>query len=774
MASILPVPTTRVPNSLARDRLVSQLESDQIALARLQSQISTGRRVLRPSDDAPAALRGIALQQLLERKQQVQTNLSTSKSYLSATDAAISNISGLLASIRGTALGVIDSSNSNAQREAAADEVDRAMQQLMEAGNQKFRGRYLFSGSLTTVQPFQTSGTGVVYSGNETALPSYVDTDLLYDTNANGNSVLGSLSADVRGTADLNPVLMPDTLLSDLHGGNGVTKGSIAITDGIKTSIVDLSGAATVDDVVRLLEANPPPGRRVTASITDNALKIQLDAAGGGDLQILEVGGGTTATELGILREVGSGTGPFTGNDLSPRLTKTTRIADLLGTRASATVTTSGSDNDLVFTAKSNGAAMNHVTIEFVDNPLVTAGNETVSYDTSDPGNPKIVFQIDEGATTANGVLAAFNGNSSLTAMFSAGLVRNDTSGSESNGTGLITAASTATTSGGSGINFDATSGLRIQSGDQTYSISFASATTVEDLLNKINGAGAGLSAEINAAGTGIDIRSRLSGTDFSIGENGGSTATQLGLRTFTGNVELSKLNHGFGVHQFDGDDFTIRRKDGVEFGIDVAGARTIQDVIDRINNHADNQDPGHRVTARLATIGNGIELVTTDASTAASLAVVKAPHSQAAIDLGLVSSGSTIQEAISAGGTETLTGRDVNPTEVAGAFTALIRLSAALRSGDTLQMSRSIEVLDAASEHLNNSRAEIGARQQGLDAISNRLDSEVINLKDALSDAIDVDLAQAISDLTAKQASYQATLQTTASISRLSLLDFL
>jgi flagellin-like hook-associated protein FlgL len=774
MATILPVPTTRVPNSLARDRLVRQLEGDQVSLARLQTQISTGRRVLLPSDDAPAALRGIALQQLLERKQQVQTNLSTSQSYLSASDAAISNISNLLASIRGSALGVIDSGATDTQRAAAAEEVDRAIQQLLEAGNQKFRGRHLFSGSLTTTEPFQNSNGNILYSGNETALQSYADTDLLFDTNVNGNAVFGSLSAEVRGSADLNPLLSPDTLLSDLRGGQGIAKGSIAISDGTSTSIVELSGASSLDDVLRLLETNPPPGRSITASITNNALKLQLDAGGGGDLRVIEVGGGTTATDLGILRETGSGTGPVTGTDLNPRLTKTTRLTSLLGTRATATATTAGTENDLVFTAQNNGAQQNNVTIEFVDNPAVTAGNETVAYDTSSPGNPKIIFQIDEGATTANDILATFNDNATLTALFSANLLRSDTVGAENNGTGLISATSTATTSGGSGVTFDANSGMRITSGDQTFNISFATATTVEDLLNKINGAGAGLSAEINQSGTGINVRSRLSGVDFSIGENGGTTATGLGLRTFTGGVELSQLNHGLGVHQFEGADFSIRRKDGVAFDIDVAGASTVQDVIDRINNHADNQDPAHRVTAQLAAFGNGIELVTNDASTTATLAVIKSPLSQAAVDLGLIAAGSTIREGSVSGSSEVLTGRDVNPTEVAGAFTSLLRLSAALRSGDTLQATRAIGLLDDASQQLNNTRAEVGARQQGLDAIANRLDSEVVTLKGSLSNEVDVDLAKSISELTARQAAYQATLQTTASISRLSLLDFL
>ncbi|MEX0859887.1 MAG: hypothetical protein WD017_02995, partial [Cucumibacter sp.] len=78
------------------------------------------------SADAPAALRAVSLQSLLERKQQSQVNLQTNQSYLGATDTAIGGVSSLLANIRGTALGVSDSTSSDLQRTAAAQEVSRA------------------------------------------------------------------------------------------------------------------------------------------------------------------------------------------------------------------------------------------------------------------------------------------------------------------------------------------------------------------------------------------------------------------------------------------------------------------------------------------------------------------------------------------------------------------------------------------------------------------------------------------------------------------------
>ena len=146
-------------------------------------------------------------------------------------------------------------------------------------------------------------------------------------------------------------------------------------------------------------------------------------------------------------------------------------------------------------------------------------------------------------ASRANQIVAAINNVPGLP--FTASLDPADQNGG---GQPPITnLPASTTTAGGSGTSLD-TSGLQIVSGGKTYTVSLGGDTTVQDLLNSINKSGAGLDAEINAAKTGINVSSRVSGADFSIGENGGTTATQLGLRTFTADTQLSQLNYGAGV----------------------------------------------------------------------------------------------------------------------------------------------------------------------------------------------------------------------------------
>ena len=549
MGSIVGIPTTRVSDIFIRERLLRQVQSDQAELYRTQMQLATGNRFELPSEDPVAALRVIDLQRLLERKAQVYSNVTTNQSYLTATDSTLMSVAGLLADARGTAIEAVGTTSTELQRKTAAQQIDQIIEQLLDTGNQQFRGRYLFAGSQTTQMPFEkTAGGYVRYNGNDAAIQSYCDIDLLFQTNVTGNEVFGAISEAVKGTVDVDPVVTRNTRLADLCDGEGISPGSIKISDGARSSIIDISSAETVGDLARLLTANPPEGNQVQVEITPKTLRIRLAS---GDMSITEVASGTTAHELGILTETGVGTDWVTGRDFDPLLRGTTRLDEAFGSYAQAVVRSTGKDNDLIFTADAMGTALNDVTIRFVDT-APARGAETVAFN----GTDTLTIGIKAGETEAADVIAK------VMAEHDAGrvpfTVELDPLDDIREGEGLV-AVTSALTAGGDGAELDTASGLQIVNADHAYTIDLAAAETFEDMLNLINGAGAGVLAEINGTQTGINIRSRLSGTDFAVGENGGTTASQLGLRTLNEDSKLEDFNHGFGVHVVEGEvDFTI------------------------------------------------------------------------------------------------------------------------------------------------------------------------------------------------------------------------
>jgi flagellar hook-associated protein 3 FlgL len=656
MTGFFPVPSSRMTDLLAQTRLIQQLDNDQIALQRLQTQISTGHRIALPGEDPAAAQRAQTVQRLIELKTQAKTNSQVAQSYLDATDTALSNVANLITNVRSAALSAASDTASDISREAAVQQVDQAISQLLNTANQSFRGRYLFAGSRSSDTPFTETSDGIVYHGNDGSLDSFVDLGLAFGTNASGSDVFGAFSPQVQGSVDLNPALSSDTPISALNGGQGLSLGSIEIGDGNSKKVIDLSSATSVGDIARLIDANPPTGRTLTTTITAAGLTIAIDAAGGGNLTIKDLPSGNTATSLQILTSpLGVGVNPVVGGDLNPAIRLTTRLSD------------------------------------------------------------------------------------------------------------LQTAAP-----------LDLASGLQIQNAGKTYTIDTSSAQTVEDLLNTINASGANAVAQIDPSGDRIIVRSRLSGADFSIGENGGTLATQLGIRSLTTSAALADLNHGNGVAATTGADFTIHRKDGTDLAVDISSAITIGDVLNLINNDANNLNPATRVVASLNPSGNGIQLFDGNTTGTDTLSITNTFGSNAAVDLGLIPRGQTTASGTSTAAGDTLTGADNNPLEVSGLFNSLLRLKASLQNFNRDDLARATDLLDHDFDRLTFTRADVGARNQAIDTIQSQLDDQITQLKANLSDDLDTNLPDAISQLAARQAALQASLQLAAQVFKTSLLNYL
>ncbi len=774
MSGIVPLPTTRVGDYFVRQRLIEQIQSDQLDLFRLQYQVSTGQRIQLPSEDTPAALRAIDLQRLIDRKSQIEINQQSSQSKLTGAESALSSVSTQLAEIRGDALSVASTTATDQQRQTVIQRIDQVLQTLVDTANSQWQGEYLFAGSQSQVQPYQYNQSFVEYLGNEVNLRSHVDVQRLFDTNVLGTEVFGGISSALQGSADLDPQLTRNTLLTSLNGGKGVSSGaavSVSIDSGgiTSTNVVDLSGATTVGDVARLIEANAPGGATITAEVTGAGLKLTTDT---GTIRIGEVAEGRSAHELGIYTgSSGAATSVIQGLDVDPVVTKTTRLDDLLGTKAQGRIVSSGANNDILIAAAQNGESFNDVTVEFVAGG--TAGSEAVTYDA---GSKTLTVEVQAGFSTAKQVATAITAEGTFTAQAD---YRDATLVAQAGSNPVEVSNFGLVTSGGGGEVLDTTSGLILTNGGDAVTLDISNASTVEDMLNLINGAGLGLQAEINNAGNGINVRSRLSGADLTIGENGGTTASQLGIRSYTEVTKLADFNRGVGVPTSDTtDDLAIVARDGTELSVDLSDARTVQDVLDAINNHPDNNVGDTAVLARLATNGNGIELVdmSTNPVPGQTLTVRAVEGSHAAHYLGFVADGETetASTTVDASGNDVLTSEDRHTLEADSVFNSLIRLRTALENGDVPEIGRCLDRMDVDVDRVLQARADIGSRLENLDVIQTLLEDENVELQTSLSENLDVDLVEAISNLTARQYAMQASLQSAASIMQYSLLDFI
>jgi flagellin-like hook-associated protein FlgL len=125
---------------------------------------------------------------------------------------------------------------------------------------------------------------------------------------------------------DVRPDLDATTPLSRLRQGQGISAGSIQITDRAgNTAVINLSNAKTVGDVVNAISA--AAGVNVTAAINtagDGLVVMDNNASPIRNLAVAEVGNGTTASELGLLADR---PGSVVGFALEPILTENTPLS---------------------------------------------------------------------------------------------------------------------------------------------------------------------------------------------------------------------------------------------------------------------------------------------------------------------------------------------------------------------------------------------------------------------------------------------------------------
>ncbi len=314
------------------------------------------------------------------------------------------------------------------------------------------------------------------------------------------------------------------------------------------------------------------------------------------------------------------------------------------------------------------------------------------------------------------------------------------------------------------GMGLDLDSGLILTNGAQSITLDLSGAQTVQDIINTVNNAGVHVTARVNEAGTGLELVNGVSGTVLTVGENAGTTATDLGLRTLYGEAPLSRLNFGRGVGlDPNGDDLRITARSGGTVNVNLDGAATVEDVIDAINAAA--TAAGVSVTASLADTGNGIRLLDGTAGMGV-LSVVSLGQSTAALDLGFV-------RAAPAGANE-LIGEDRSGVRAEGVLGALIDLEAALRRDDTQGIALAAERVETALQELTRIHGLVGARSQGMRAKLQQMEDAAQTTEVFLSQVRDLDYAEAATRMQGLQTQFQAALQTSSTLLTLSLMDFL
>jgi flagellar hook-associated protein 3 FlgL len=186
----------RISTNMLYSNGVKGINDQWAAALKLQQQITTGRRILTPSDDPVAAAEALNVQHLQDINTQFATNIKYATSALSYEEGQLGSIVDIFGRLKELTAQASGFASSPSQRSAIAVELRSRFDGLLALANATDEnGNYLFAGYKGDTQPFAGSvDGGVVYSGDDGQRQMQISTSRVIGTSDPGSAVFMRIS----------------------------------------------------------------------------------------------------------------------------------------------------------------------------------------------------------------------------------------------------------------------------------------------------------------------------------------------------------------------------------------------------------------------------------------------------------------------------------------------------------------------------------------------------------------------------------------------------
>jgi flagellar hook-associated protein 3 FlgL len=144
----------RMATEQAVRNFLNDLQGNYRSLADSQREVSTGKRILTPSDDPVGVAIGLGLRRDMSATDTWSRNIDDSLTWLNTTDSALGQALEIVQRARELAVQGGNGTLSNASRQLIASEVAGLRGEFVEVGNSSLGGRFVFGGTAIDTQPF--------------------------------------------------------------------------------------------------------------------------------------------------------------------------------------------------------------------------------------------------------------------------------------------------------------------------------------------------------------------------------------------------------------------------------------------------------------------------------------------------------------------------------------------------------------------------------------------------------------------------------------------
>src|SRR5262249_32815096 len=164
----------RITEGMTYLSFISDLQQTQQKLSNAEIQVTSGKKVNKPSDDPAGAADIVRISAEQAAADQYTSNLNAATARLNAANDALSGVQTMINRI----VQLAESGSSTGENTKAwVRELQVLGEQMLSLANTQSGGRYIFGGSVTTTPPYVEDQSGnVTYQGNSTAVSLQVGT----------------------------------------------------------------------------------------------------------------------------------------------------------------------------------------------------------------------------------------------------------------------------------------------------------------------------------------------------------------------------------------------------------------------------------------------------------------------------------------------------------------------------------------------------------------------------------------------------------------------
>ncbi len=163
----------RVTNTFLHERMLYDIQSVMSRLVRTQNELSSGKRILKPSDDPLGTSLVLRWRAQIAKMDRWTKNIEELQSRFEMAESNLNSVKDLLMRARDIFIRGGSDSLGPDEKKALADELDEILNELVNRMNSKYGDRYLFAGADVLHKPFEvvkdaTTGkiTQVLFTGH--------------------------------------------------------------------------------------------------------------------------------------------------------------------------------------------------------------------------------------------------------------------------------------------------------------------------------------------------------------------------------------------------------------------------------------------------------------------------------------------------------------------------------------------------------------------------------------------------------------------------------